>query len=319
MKLKLRHRIKLYFDFLIRHRAKMYFEFLRQRTPFFNGQVKRFVWGTGEKTNETDIIPKIIWLYWHDEKINSITVQLCIDHIRNLHPTYRINLLNRTNLMEYLPSFPTELLGKPSNFVSDMIRLMLLEQHGGIYLDSTILLSKQLGWSLLIQQQDQSEAVVYYSDEGEYPMIETWFIGAVPQSKFIKAWREEYQQCMVSSSPDTYYENNKILPLSEFPLDPTYYASYMAGQIVMRRSKNYRLSLLKAKDDAFLYGQSFKKEWDEKAMAEVLLFNKKPKDVPNLVKLIRFDRRRLDFYIQKGFYKEDSWLGELLSNQKAIN
>ncbi len=319
MKLKLRHKIKLYFDFLIKHRIKIHFDFLRQQTPIFDEQVKHFVWGTGEKIRETDTIPKIIWLYWHDEKISSITVQLCINHIKNLHPAYDVNMLNKGNIMDYLPKFPTGLLEKPSNFVSDMVRLMLLEQHGGIYLDATVLLSKQLNWTLSIQQQDQSEAVVYYSDEGEYPMVETWFIAAIPQSKFIKAWREEYRKCMLSSNPSTYYESNSILPLSEFPLDPTYYASYMAGQIVMRRSKKYRLSMLRAKDDAFLYGQSFKKEWDEKAMAEVLLFNKKSKVVPNLVKLIRFDRRRLDFYIQRGFYKNDSWLGELLNKPKAAN
>lgn len=302
--------------FKLNHRLRLYFDFLRQSTPRFDGKVKNFVWGSGEKSNVIDRIPKVIWLYWNDEIINSATVQLCLDIIKNLHPDYEVHFIYRTNLAAYLPNFPTELFKKPSNFVSDMVRLMLLEQHGGIYLDATVLLSKPLDWAMELQAKHCSEAVLYYADENtldeKFPMVETWFIAALPQSAFIKAWREEYQACMLSANSDTYYKNNDILPLTNFPLDATYYASYMAGQIVMHKSQQYRLSLLRAEDDAFSYGLGFKKKWDEVAMADVLLFNKKAELLPNLIKLIRFDRRRLDYYIERKFYKKHSWLGELL-------
>ncbi|WAC41235.1 glycosyltransferase family 32 protein [Pedobacter sp. SL55] len=305
--------------FKLSHRLRLYFDFLRHSTPRFDGRVKHFIWGYGKKSDANDSIPKVIWLYWNEEKVNSATVQLCINIIKNLHTDHEVHLLHRTNLLAFLPNFPTELFGKPSNFVSDMVRLMLLEQHGGIYLDATVLLSKPLNWALELQQKDCSEAVLYYADENtrdeKFPMVETWFIAALPQSTFIKAWREEYQNCMLSANSDTYYDNNDILPLSNFPLDATYYTSYMAGQIVMRRSQQYRLSLLRAEDDAFNYGLGFKKKWDEVAMADVLLFNKKADFLPNVVKLIRFDRRRLDYYIERKFYKKHSWLGELLQKQ----
>lgn len=302
--------------FKLNHRLRLYFGVLRQSTPRFDGKVKHFVWGAGEKSNATDSIPKVIWLYWDEEKISSITVQLCVNLIKNLHLDYKVHFINKANLFDYLPDFPKELLKKPSNFVSDMVRLMLLEQHGGIYLDATVLLSKRLDWALGLQQTDHSEVVIYYADENtreeKFPMIETWFIAALPKSAFIKAWREEYQNCILSANSDTYYENNDVLPLADFPLDATYYASYMAGQIVMRKNQQYRLSLLRAEDDAFSYGLGFKKKWDEVAMADVLLFNKKVNLLPNLIKLIRFDRRRLDYYIERKFYKKHSWLGELL-------
>ncbi|WP_293298917.1 capsular polysaccharide synthesis protein [Pedobacter sp. UBA4863] len=309
--------------FKLKHRLRVYFGFLRKCTPSFDGIVKHFVWGTGEKIEKTAVVPKIIWLYWDDETMTSTTVQLCINQIKNLHPDYQINLLNRVNMMDFLPTFPSELLKKPSNFVSDMIRLMLLEQHGGVYLDATVLLSKRLDWSLAMQQQDHGEAVLYYTEENtrdeKYPMIETWFIAAVPQSKFIKAWRNEYQNCILSAEPSAYYKNNEVLPLTNFPLDPVYYASYFAGQLVMRKNQQYRLSLLRAEDDAFSYGLGFKKKWDEVAMAEALLLNKKTDPLPNLIKLIRFDRRRLDFYIQRNYYNANSWLGELLKKHNLTN
>lgn len=308
MKLKLSHRIRYHIGCL------------RRRTPHFNGEVKHFVWGIGEKAKETDVIPSIIWLYWDDEKISSMTVKLCIDKINHLHPDYTIHLLNRINLTEYLPDFPSQLLDKAANFTSDLVRLMLLERHGGIYLDATVLLSKRLDWVISLQGQDRSEVVLYYTDENtvedRYPMVETWFIAAMPQSSFIKAWREEYQDCILSSKPEKYYENNDILPLSKFPMDITYYFSYMAGQIAMRRNSQYRLSLLRAEDDAYLYSLRIKRKWSEMAMTEILLLNKKNDQLPNLVKIIRFARRRLDFCIQRSFYKKDSWLGGMLKDRE---
>jgi hypothetical protein len=303
----------------LKHRIRVYIDFLRQRTPHFNEQVKHLIWGTGPATDKKSSVPKLIWLYWHDEQIASATVQLCIDHIRHLHPDFEVNLLNRGNLSSFLPDFPSALLEKPANFVSDMVRLMLLEKHGGIYLDATVLLAKKLDWATALQQTDQSEAVLYYTDENtrhaNYPMVETWFIAAVPQSKFIAAWRKAYQDCMLSKDPEKFYENDPVFAAADFPLDPSYYVSYMAGQMVMRTNQHYRLSLLRAEDEAFLYGLGFKKKWNEVAMAEVLLLNKRPNPIPNLIKLIRFDRRRLDLYLQKGFFNEDSWLGGLVGEK----
>lgn len=306
MKLKLSHWIKYHLSFL------------RRRTPPFQGKVTHVVWGSDEKTEVIDAIPSIIWLYWEDEKITSMTVRLCIDQIKQLHPEHAVHVLNRINLKEYLPDFPFELLDKPANFSSDLIRLLLLERYGGIYLDATVLLSKKLDWAILQQQKDGSEAVLYYTDENtrevEYPMIETWFIAAKPKSNFIKAWREEYQSCILSADPGQYYENNDILPLHKFPLDISYYYSYMAGQIVMRRSQHYRLSLLRAEDDGFLYSLNFRRKWSTTATIELLLFNRKIEQLPNLVKIIRFGRRRLDFCMEKGLYNKDSWLGKMLED-----
>jgi hypothetical protein len=303
--------------FKLKYSIRAYFNFLRQNTPPFKGSIKHFIWGLAEKTdNQKTTVPKIIWLYWDEVNISSITVKLCVNLIKSLHKDYNIELISKSSLLNYLPDFPIELLKKPSNFVSDMVRLMVLEQHGGIYLDATVLLSKPINWALELQQTDQSEVVLYYTDENtreeKYPMVETWFIASLPQSNFIKAWREEYQKCILSLSPKKYYENNKFLSLTNFPLDVNYYASYMAGQIVMRESQQYRLSLLRAEDEGFIYGLGFKKKWDEMAMADALLFNQKTEQLPKLIKLIRFDRKCLDYYIERKFYKKNSWLGEII-------
>ncbi|HMW48451.1 MAG TPA: capsular polysaccharide synthesis protein, partial [Cellvibrionaceae bacterium] len=302
--------------FRLKHLLRIYCGFLRQTPPLFSGHVKHAIWGAAEQAAELPVIPNIIWLYWDAEQITSITAELCINLIKSLHPVFDVRLLNKITISDYLPDFPKELADKAPNFISDMVRLMLIEKYGGIYLDATVLLSKPIDWALKFQQDDRSEAVLYYTDENtvdeEFPMVESWFIVAPPNSKFIRAWREEYQNSITCADIDRYWRGCELLPQSKFPLRLPYYLCYWAAQRVLRKNQDYRLTLLRAEDDAFSYGLGFKKKWDEVAMADLMLFNKKPAPCPNLVKLIRYDRVRLDYYIQRKFYKKDSWLGELI-------
>lgn len=302
--------------FRLKHRLRLYLSFLRQTTPPLSGQVKHCIWGSAEQSDDLPAIPKIIWFYWNEEKVTSITVELCINLARSLHPTFSIRLLNKETIFDYLPDFPEEITEKAPTFVSDLARLMLIEKFGGIYLDATVLLTRPLDWLLDYQQQDRSEAVLYYTDENTldqvYPMVENWFIAAAPNSKFIQAWREEYQRSVTAADMDTYINSCELVRQAKFPLRLPYYLCYLAAQIIMRKNQDYRLTLLRAEDDAFGYGLGFKKKWDEVAMADIMLFNKKPQMPPNMVKLIRYDRIRLDYYIQRKYYQKDSWLGELL-------
>jgi len=302
--------------FRLKHRLRIYCSFLRQNTPPRKNAVKHFIWGQGSPGDEPGIIPKIIWLYWHEDKISSITAELCIKLIKSLHPSFEVHLLNNTTIANYLPDFPQDVMEKAPNFVSDLVRLMLIEHYGGIYLDATVLLSKPIDWALKLHQHDRSDAVLYYTDENtvdqEFPMVESWFIAAQPNSQFIRAWREEYQNSITRVNPTSQHQNGNLVDLAKFPLKIPYYLVYLAAQVVLRKNQAYRLSLLRAEDDAFSYGLGLKKKWDEVAMADLLLFNPKKPPLPNLIKLIRYDRIRLDYYIQRKFYKKHSWLGEML-------
>lgn len=302
--------------FKLKHRLRIHFSFLRQRPLACRGEVKHFVWGAADKNHNTPAIPRIIWLYWSEEAISSATVTLCIKLIREFHPSFKVHLLNKSTIPNYLPDFPKEVVEMAPTHVSDLVRLMLIERYGGVYLDATVLLSKPIDWALELQDADHSEVVLYYTDENtleqEFPMLENWFIAAAPNSKFIRAWREEYQTSITGSDRNEYLENCELVRQAKFPLKLPYYLCYLAAQIVIRTNQDYRLSLLRAEDDAFSYGLGFKKKWDEVAMADMLLFNPKQRPLPNLIKLIRYDRIRLDYYIERKFYRKHSWLGELL-------
>ena len=148
-------------------------------------------------------------------------------------------------------------------------------------------------------------------------MAEASFIAAPSHSKFISDWRKEYESCILSSDPSSYYKNNDTLKLEDFKLNIPYHLSYMSCQIVMRRHQNYRLTLRNAEGDFFLYSLLKTRKWNVSATADILLSNKISKAPPFVVKLISYDRKWLDFLMKEDFYKKHSWLGGLYYKYKS--
>ena len=94
---------------------------------------------------------KVIWTCWLQgiEKA-PLLVQKCIASMQRYAPDgYEVVVIDANNLSEYikLPEFITHKHKKgiiPHAHYSDIIRLMLLKEFGGIWIDSTILLTDRL-------------------------------------------------------------------------------------------------------------------------------------------------------------------------------
>ncbi len=104
-------------------------------------------------------LPRKIWIYWHDglEKSN-IIYQLCADNLERYGRAsgFQVNIVSDSNLNEYLS---TETIQKieyavthqasivKSKYIKyDLIRLALVAEHGGIYMDLSYILLEGLEW-----------------------------------------------------------------------------------------------------------------------------------------------------------------------------
>ena len=108
-----------------------------------------------------DLVPKIFHLVWIGEKELSYMSEICIKSIRNHNPDYRIvlhytncGLQNHSNIISLMKEYNlelnhinniTEIDGVNINRVtgqSDLIRLLVVNLYGGIYIDLDIIILK---------------------------------------------------------------------------------------------------------------------------------------------------------------------------------
>lgn len=152
-------------------------------------------------------IPKKIWAYWEGD-IPDI-VKLCWENWKKYAPDYKITILNNKTAWKYI--------NKPKNFdllpiyrKSDIIRLLLVEKYGGVYMDSSIILTTKLDNIV----RSNMTLFLIPGNNKKYNIIENWFIAAKPNNPFIKAWCREVKKAILNE--DQYltgipeYQKNKV-------------------------------------------------------------------------------------------------------------
>lgn len=198
------------------------------------------------KRRKTSDIPSHIYTYWHDKNQPEL-VQKCIQSWKHHNPHYTIHVLDKDNIYQYMPisykNIPSQ------QFFSDMIRLHVLEERGGIWMDATVYLHESLEWLHGIQGHTKCEFVGYAQETGYVtPGIESWFFACVPHSLFMSAWKKEFMKVHRMT------QKNYIKLLLEKKIkldhlyDPEYLSIYASAQVVLQQphSNSYSLYVLDA-------------------------------------------------------------------------
>jgi len=260
-------------------------------------------------------IPKIIWIYWDSDKIPEI-VKICIDSVEKHCTNYKINILTLSTLDNYikLPHISSDV--EPAN-IADLIRLMLLEEYGGIWMDASIFLTENLDW--IVDRMEKQDAFLFYSDEctvdAKHPISENWLIVAPKKSLFIKDWLEEYKKCILSSNPKGYYsslKNNK--EVLQNLNNPEYLLCYISAIITLQKGK---YNILYASSGTTGHYYNYKYLWNAYAISTLLLLRDRNSiAVPKLVKITGSVRPAISRFIKYKFYSKKSLLGNYLINSK---
>ena len=256
-------------------------------------------------------IPKIIWLYWHEEELPNI-IKACIKSIKTFCPEYEINILNPISLIDYI-SLPNITSDVQEANKADLIRLMLLERYGGIWMDASILLTENLNW--ITNKYDGQDAFLFYSDECtinfKKPISENWLIAAPKGSLFIKEWLNEYKKCILSSEPKIYYNNvKKNRKIIQNITEPDYLLAYISAIIVLN-SGNY--NILYASSSSVGHYLNYKFNWNPYIISILLLVvDKENLKLPKLIKITGGVRATLNRLSAIGLYYRNSILGQYL-------
>lgn len=153
--------------------------------------------------NESEIIHeqnKTIWFLWLQGIENAPPlVQKCYESVKKNFHSYKINLLTSENMLSFakIPDFIIEKWKKgiiTNTHFSDLLRVYLLEQHGGIWIDATVFVTGKIPVDI-----ETSDFFVFQSlkpgRDGKATFISSWFMKSTanhPIVKFTRILLEEY-------------------------------------------------------------------------------------------------------------------------------
>jgi mannosyltransferase OCH1-like enzyme len=138
-------------------------------------------------------IAKKIWFLWFQgiESAPEIVKQ-CLESWIRKNPEWEVIVLDSHNLNKYIQiEFPPEVINRlSSNHLSNMIRLQLLREYGGVWVDATLYCMKSLDdW---LWQQVVS-GFFAFRDPGKDRELSNWFMASQAQSVLIKNMTDAYR------------------------------------------------------------------------------------------------------------------------------
>lgn len=132
-----------------KYKEQAVISFLKRRLPIDNKLIKN-------KNGASQPFNKVIWtLWWQGETNAPKTVQITLERMKKVaeRNAYKCVVLDQENIRNYvnIPEFVYEKLEREMislQFFSDIVRLCLLAEYGGIWFDSTLFLHEEIDLSV---------------------------------------------------------------------------------------------------------------------------------------------------------------------------
>ncbi|MBV8037764.1 capsular polysaccharide synthesis protein [Roseateles sp.] len=152
-----------------------------------------------------DEIPRILWTYCQSSPAPAF-MQACLDNWRQFAPDHELRLLDRDSVDRWLPALRADFDALPARQQADWLRLQLLARHGGVWMDTSMLLSRDLGWLHDTRRRRAADYVGFYIDRDttrpELPIIENWLMASVPGGRFTTALAQAFDRALDEGAED---------------------------------------------------------------------------------------------------------------------
>jgi len=195
---------------------------------------------SGPYVNES-AIPSHIWTFWADCPPQIVLAFMKTWCMHN--PGYKLTVLTLKNYKSHISDLDLDKLRIKDSMarVSDILRLHALAEHGGIWMDATMLCTTSLSWVHSIQVAKQVEYVGFYissfTNNMKYPIFESWFFACIPKSPLVTAWRDEFMQLQKYGDAGKYIKALKAEGVDlQWLAIPEYLAIHASMQKVLQTS-----------------------------------------------------------------------------------
>jgi hypothetical protein len=260
-------------------------------------------------------IPKIIWCYWDNKENNKNDSRINLflkNWIKYTKKSYKITLINRNTINLYIKeNIPYNFHKLLSAHQADWIRLNILKIHGGIWMDMSTILTKNLD-EVLNKQLKNTNGILFYIDKfsNNYNVIENWFIACSKNNFFINAWCNEFNKAIKMNDYNEYlklsypiYYKSLIQNIDKHLLK--YLTMHLCAQKVIQIDRVcLNFTLLKAEDGPFYL--DFLANWDVNKTVSLITNKTNLNYIPPIIKLIKPNRELLFIMINNDKIKLDS-------------
>ena len=249
-------------------------------------------------------IPKNIYIYWDNLKNNDI-IQYFIDNIKRKASlnNWKVYFITRENVHQFVDNnFYKKFINLNSVRFSDFLRLKLLYDNGGAWIDASTIIIQPTFLDNFRNKMIQNKCDVLLFEFKEktlhknYPFLENWFIMAPKHSIFIKDLYDYFEK---SYDMGFYNFKQKILMPSKVDLNATigygkktYHMQHTLIHYMLLNNRNkYKICIEDADESMFKVQNNV--DWNSDKLIFFIINNNKWNDF-YAIKLVSFNRKAIN-------------------------
>jgi len=129
-----------------------------------------------------------IWTAWIQGRENAPShVKKIFDLWEKLNPSHELKVLESEQISEIINQLGINQMVITPQIKTDLVRLHLLKEHGGVWVDATLLPTMSLDkW--LTSDLKRSGFFAFTSSGAPELVVQSWFLYAAPDNKLINEW-----------------------------------------------------------------------------------------------------------------------------------
>jgi Capsular polysaccharide synthesis protein len=197
-------------------------------------------------------VPKTIWTYWEEPDHVSPTKRLSerAQHVirswSKHNPSYTVIILTKKTYQGYV-TIPEEIRTHPDlnpDHLMDLIKLWILTERGGIWIDPTIEIDRPFDpW--LFPRYAEFAGIVDRSKTSDqtYPVIDPSFMAVNRGSEFIRRWRDEFSEIARFVNVEQYLEARPYMDRQKID-EPNKNIAQITSQVVLQNQKYPQKTLI---------------------------------------------------------------------------
>lgn len=165
------------------------------------------------------MIPRIIYSLWYQGVGQAPeTVRLCFQRWQRLNPGYEMRILEAADVRRLLQGLPLALERISMQALSDIVRIHLLAETGGVWTDATVMPTTPLDAWL----PDHTEPTGFFAFDRPKPdrPLASWFLAASSSQMLIQKWRREVTRFWSKPRACALYGGGLIPPDPDWEVAP---------------------------------------------------------------------------------------------------
>ncbi len=140
---------------------------------------------------------KNIWIYWEQGWKNAPTIcKICLDSWKKLNKdNWKINILEKTNINDFIDinNIPNFWNINPIQIKADIIRTLLLQKYGGVWVDATLFCVEPLdNWLYNSFNINDSEDIFMFMVNNKTNVPSNWFIVCHKDNYIINTFKNNF-------------------------------------------------------------------------------------------------------------------------------